>query len=62
MDEQHWRERAEEIRAIANRLNDPEAKRLMKGLAVSYERLALHAALHSPSTGSAPRASQAASE
>jgi hypothetical protein len=40
---QHWRERAEEARTNAEQINDPEAKRLMLGIAASYERLALRA-------------------
>jgi hypothetical protein len=37
---QHWRDRAEEARSNAEQINDPEAKRMMLGIANSYERLA----------------------
>ena len=36
----HWRERAEEARAVAGQLNHPEAKRIMLGIAEGYERMA----------------------
>ena len=36
----HWRERAEEARAVAGQLNNPEAKRVMLGIAEGYERMA----------------------
>jgi hypothetical protein len=37
--------RAAEARAIAARMRDPRAKRTMANLALSYERLAKHAAM-----------------
>ena len=37
---QHWRDRAEEARAHAEQMNDPEAKRQMFEIAAGYERLA----------------------
>ena len=37
--------RAAEARAIAHRMRDPRAKRTMVNLALSYERLAKHAAM-----------------
>jgi hypothetical protein len=37
---QHWRERAIEARANAARMNDPNGKRLMLEIAVSYDQLA----------------------
>jgi hypothetical protein len=43
-DPEHWRSRAEEARAIASDLKDPEPKRIMEDIAVGYDRLAQHAA------------------
>jgi hypothetical protein len=43
-DPMHWRERAEGTRRIAEDMADPEAKRMMLGIADGYERLAQHAA------------------
>jgi hypothetical protein len=40
-----WRQRAAEARAIANGMTDPVAKRTMRGVAQSYERLAERAEL-----------------
>ena len=37
---QHWRNRASETRGRAERMKDPISKRLLLGLAASYERLA----------------------
>ena len=37
--------RAAEARALAHRMRDPRAKRTMVNLALSYERLAKHAAM-----------------
>jgi hypothetical protein len=39
-DPKHWRERAEQARALANGLMDPEAKRRMLKLVEDYEELA----------------------
>jgi hypothetical protein len=39
----HWQERAEEARVHADQLTDPEAKRMMLGIAQSYDRLAKRA-------------------
>jgi hypothetical protein len=39
-----WIHCAVEARSLADAMNDPEAKRLMLGIAVRYERLAEHAA------------------
>ena len=36
----HWRMRAEEARAIAETMTHPETKRVMLGIAESYEKLA----------------------
>jgi hypothetical protein len=36
----HWLDRAEEARAVAGQMNDPEAKRVMLGIAAGYERMA----------------------
>jgi hypothetical protein len=40
-----WRERAEEVRSIADQLTDPEARRVMLEIAAGYERLARRADL-----------------
>ena len=39
-DPKHWRDRAEEARAHADEMNDPEAKRQMQEIARGYDRLA----------------------
>jgi hypothetical protein len=39
-DPKHWRHRAEEARAMAESLTDPEAKQLMLNVAADYEKLA----------------------
>jgi hypothetical protein len=49
-DAAYWRERAEEARAIAEGMADPEAKRVMLSVAASYDWLAAH-----PHTGMPPR-------
>jgi hypothetical protein len=42
-DPKHWLGRAKEARAIAEQLDDPEAKRTMLATADDYERLAKRA-------------------
>ena len=42
-DPKHWRHRAEEARAMAESLTDPEAKQLMLNVAADYEKLAKRA-------------------
>ena len=42
-DSAHWRSRAEEARAIAERLEIPDAKRMMYEIASDYEHLAARA-------------------
>jgi hypothetical protein len=39
-DAKHWRERAEEARAVAESLKDPHARRMMLGIAQAYQKLA----------------------
>ena len=39
-DPAHWQRRAEEARRIADQLDDPIAKKTMREIALSYERLA----------------------
>ena len=39
-DPEHWLARAEEIRTIAEFMNDPEAKRIMFDIAEGYDRRA----------------------
>lgn len=42
-DARRWRARAEEARDLAEQLTNPESKRIMLGIAVSYVALALMA-------------------
>jgi hypothetical protein len=42
-DPQHWLDRAKEARALAEQMDDPEAKRTMLKNADDYERLAQRA-------------------
>jgi hypothetical protein len=42
-DPKHWLDRAKEARALAEQMNDPEAKRTMLKNADDYERLAQRA-------------------
>ena len=42
-DPEHWRDRAEDARRMAEDMADPEAKRMMLGIASGYDRLAEHA-------------------
>ena len=42
-DPNNWLDRAEEARTVAQQLDDPAAKRMMVGIAESYERLAQRA-------------------
>jgi hypothetical protein len=42
-DPQHWRDRANEARANAAKMDDPDAKRLMLEIAVTYDHLAKRA-------------------
>jgi hypothetical protein len=39
-DARHWRARAEEARELAAQLTNPESKRIMLGIAVSFAALA----------------------
>ena len=39
-DARHWRDRAEEARIHAEQLRDPDTRRMMLGVASSYERIA----------------------
>ena len=40
LDEEYWLERAREAYALSDRMVYPEAKRLMREIAASYQRLA----------------------
>lgn len=42
-DPKHWLERAEEARAVADGMRDPEARRAMLEIAERYERIAKRA-------------------
>ena len=46
-DLQHWRERAAELRVLANSAHDTETSRTMLKLAADCEKLAEHAAYRS---------------
>jgi hypothetical protein len=40
---QYWRDRAEEIRVLAERYIQPETKRMLENIVTDYERLARRA-------------------
>ena len=42
-DPKHWRDRAEEVRSLADQMSDPETRRIMRGIADDYEKLAKRA-------------------
>ncbi len=42
-DPEHWRQRAEEARTIAEQIGDPHAKLMMIGIADGYDKLAVRA-------------------
>jgi hypothetical protein len=42
-DPKHWRERAQEARATAEQIPDPDARQKMQEIAESYDRLARRA-------------------
>jgi hypothetical protein len=42
-DPEHWRARAEEARVHAEQMKDPETRRMMLGIAESYEQIARRA-------------------
>jgi len=42
-DPKHWRDRAEEVRTLAEQMSDPETRRIMRGIADDYEKLAKRA-------------------
>ena len=39
-DPQHWRDRAEEVRSLADQMSDPQTRRMLEGVADDYETLA----------------------
>ena len=43
-DPEHWKNRAEEMRATAEDVKDPMAREMMLGIAADYEKLAERAA------------------
>ena len=42
-DPKHWRDRAEEVRSLADQMSDPVTRRIIKGIADDYEKLAKRA-------------------
>jgi hypothetical protein len=44
----HWRERAAEARAVAERMYDPEAKRILLEISRAYDQLAERAKRNTP--------------
>jgi len=57
---EYWRDKADEVRAIANCLKDEETKRMMAKLASDYDRLSKHAERQKdPEPSSNARAGQA---
>ena len=59
-DPEHWRNRAEEARTLANQMNDEVSKQMMLRIAADYDKLAERAALRAqggsatPPKGSSP--------
>lgn len=51
-DAEHWRNRAEEARVLADTLTDPKAKATMLEIAIGYDTMAEHAAVRAE--GKAP--------
>lgn len=47
----HWRARAEEVRTIADQLDDPKAREMMLKIADTYEKLARNAEARTRSSG-----------
>ena len=45
LDAKHWRERAEEARAVAGSMKDPVARETMLKIAEDYDKLAKRAAV-----------------
>jgi hypothetical protein len=39
-DPKHWRQRAEQARALAEQMSDPTSREMMLGIVKDYERLA----------------------
>jgi hypothetical protein len=50
-DPKHWRERAEEARAVADAMTDEKTKKMMLRIADDYETLARRAEQRLPDTG-----------
>jgi len=42
-DPKHWRDRADEVRSLAEGMSDPVTRRMLSGVADDYEKLAKRA-------------------
>jgi len=42
-DPKHWRDRAEEVRSLADQMSDPQTRRMLVSVADDYEKLAKRA-------------------
>ena len=51
-DPKHWRQRAEEVRVLAEQMNTERTRKLMLKIADDYDDLAVRAAIHSKTKGS----------
>jgi len=51
-DPKHWRQRAEEVRVLAEQMNTERTRKLMLKIADDYDDLAVRAAMHSETKGS----------
>jgi hypothetical protein len=61
-DPKHWRERGEQLRTLAQGMNDPDAKEQLLKLAGDYEKLASRAQERTANRGAAKLASGAFQE
>jgi hypothetical protein len=50
-DPEHWRQRADEARSVAEQMNEPQSKEAMLRIAKDYERLAERAEQRAKGSG-----------